>query len=60
MKLDQQTLDRLIDDRLMLSEAEKFGFVGTDQEVNDAVHQQFVDPDTGRFVTKKNIYAASA
>ncbi|MBS1810369.1 MAG: peptidyl-prolyl cis-trans isomerase [Acidobacteria bacterium] len=53
MKLDQQTLDRLIDDRLMLSEAEKFGFVGTDQEVNDAVHQQFVDPDTGRFVGKE-------
>lgn len=53
MKLDQQTLDRLIDDRLMQSEAEKFGFVGTDQEINDAVHQQFVDPDTGKFVGKE-------
>lgn len=53
MKLDQQTLDRLIDDRLMQSEAEKFGFIGTDQEINDAVHQQFVDPDTGRFVGKE-------
>ncbi len=53
MKLDQQTLDRLIDDRLMQSEAERFGFIGTDQEINDAVHQQFVDPDTGRFVGKE-------
>ena len=53
MKLDQQTLDRLIDDRLMQSEAERFGFIGTDQEINDAVHQQFADPDTGRFVGKE-------
>lgn len=50
MKLDQQTLDKLIEDRLMQSEAEKFGFTGTDQEVNDAVHAQFTDPETGRFI----------
>lgn len=53
MKLDQQTLDRLVEDRLMQSEAEKFGFIGTDQEINEAVHQQFTDPDTGRFVGKE-------
>jgi peptidyl-prolyl cis-trans isomerase D len=49
LKLDQQTLDRLIEDRLMLNEAEKFGFTGTDE----AVHQQFTDPDTGKFIGKQ-------
>ena len=52
MKLDQQVLDRLIDERLMLSEADKFGFIGTDQEVNEAITRSFTDPDTGKWIGK--------
>ncbi|HEX4948253.1 MAG TPA: SurA N-terminal domain-containing protein, partial [Blastocatellia bacterium] len=52
MKLDQQTLDRLIDERLMLSEADKYGFIGTDQEVSDAIIRSFTDPDTGKWIGK--------
>ena len=50
MKLDQQVLDRLIDERLMLSESDKFGFIGTDQEVSEAIHRSFTDPDTGKWI----------
>ncbi|MBL8207028.1 MAG: SurA N-terminal domain-containing protein [Blastocatellia bacterium] len=53
MKLDQQVLDRLIDERLMLSEADKYGFVGTDQEVSEAIIRTFTDPDTGKFIGKE-------
>ena len=52
MKLDQQVLDRLIDERLMLSEADKFGFIGTDQEVSEAIVRSFTDPDTGKWIGK--------
>jgi peptidyl-prolyl cis-trans isomerase D len=50
MKIDQMVLDRLIDERLMLSEADKYGFVGTDKEVGDAIVRSFTDPDTGKWV----------
>lgn len=52
MKLDQQVLDRLIDERLMLSEADKFQFIGTDQEVSEAIVRSFTDPDTGKWIGK--------
>lgn len=52
MKLDQQVLDRLIDERLMLSEADKFKFIGTDQEVSEAIVRSFTDPDTGKWIGK--------
>lgn len=52
MKLDQQVLDRLIDERLMLGEADKFGFVGTDQEVSESITRSFTDPDTGKWIGK--------
>ena len=53
MKLDQQVLDRLIDERLMLSEADKFGFIGTNQEVSDSIVRSFTDPDTGKWIGKE-------
>ncbi len=52
MKLDQQVLDRLIDERLMLNEADKFKFIGTDQEVSEAIVRSFTDPDTGKWIGK--------
>jgi peptidyl-prolyl cis-trans isomerase D len=52
MKLDQMVLDRLVDERLLLAEAEKYGFVGTDQEVSEAITRSFTDPDTGKWVGK--------
>ena len=54
MKLDQQTLDRLIEDRVVLGEAERLGFNGTDQEINESITKAFVDPDTGKFVGKED------
>jgi peptidyl-prolyl cis-trans isomerase D len=50
MKLDQMVLDRLIDEKLMLSEAERLNFVGTDKEINETIHQTFTDPDTGQWI----------
>ncbi len=53
MKLDQQVLDRLVEDRIVQNEAERLGFTGTDQEISDAITKAFTDPDTGQFVGKE-------
>ncbi len=53
MKLDQQVLDRLVEDRIVQNEAERLGFTGTDQEISDQVTKAFTDPDTGKFMGKE-------
>lgn len=56
--LDKQVLDRLIEDKLILSEAKALGFTGTDQEISDAITRAFTDPDTGKFIGKEEYLRA--
>jgi peptidyl-prolyl cis-trans isomerase D len=53
MKLDQQVLDRLVEDRIVQNEAERLGFTGTNQEISDQITKAFTDPDTGKFMGKE-------
>lgn len=52
MGIDKQVLDRLVEDKILLSESAALGFAGTDKEISDAVTKAFVDPETGKFVGK--------
>ena len=53
--IDKQALDRLIGDRLVLSEADRLGVAATDREVGDEIMKlpTFVNPETGKFIGKE-------
>jgi peptidyl-prolyl cis-trans isomerase D len=48
--VDKEALDRLIDENLILAEADRLNVKGTDRDVSDAVTRTFVDGETGKFV----------
>ncbi len=48
--IDKEALDRLIEEKIALSEAERLKITGTDRDVSDAVTRSFVDQETGKFI----------
>ncbi|MCW5970493.1 MAG: peptidyl-prolyl cis-trans isomerase [Blastocatellales bacterium] len=48
--VDKDALDRLIDEKILLAEADRLSIRGTDSDVGDQVRRSFVDPDSGRFI----------
>lgn len=48
--LDKEAIDRLIDEKVALAEAERLNIRGTDGDVTDQVTRTFVDPETGKFI----------
>jgi peptidyl-prolyl cis-trans isomerase D len=48
--VDKEALDRLIDESLLLAEADRLNIKGTDRDVSDVVTRTFVDPETGKFI----------
>ena len=48
--IDKDAIDRLVDERLAVSEADRLNIRGTDTDVSEQVTQNFVDPDSGKFV----------
>ncbi|MEP7270035.1 MAG: peptidyl-prolyl cis-trans isomerase [Acidobacteriota bacterium] len=48
--VDKEALDRLIEERVALSEADRLKVTGTDRDVSDAVTRAFVDSETGKFI----------
>lgn len=48
--VDKEALDRLIDERLALEEAERLNIKGTDRDVSDVVVRTYVEQDTGKFI----------
>ena len=52
MGLDAQALSRLIEDRMLLVEADRLGLQATDVEVSDEIKRMpnFISPETGQFI----------
>lgn len=50
--LDSQALSKLIEDRMILAEADRLGLAATDSEVNDQIRRlpTFANPETGQFI----------
>lgn len=48
--IDKDAIDRLIDEKILLAEADRLNISGTDSDVSDNVRRTFVDPDTGKFI----------
>ena len=48
--VDKEAIDRLIDDKLMLAEADRLNIRGSDSDVGDQVRRTFVDPETNKFI----------
>ncbi|HZS07545.1 MAG TPA: peptidyl-prolyl cis-trans isomerase [Blastocatellia bacterium] len=53
--LDKQALDRLVEDRLALAEADRLKISATDDEVSEQIRTLpgFSDPETGKFIGKE-------
>lgn len=48
--VDKEALDRLIDERVLLAEADRLNIRGTDSDVGDQVRRTFVDQESGKFI----------
>ena len=56
--IDKDAIDRLVDERLAVSEAKRLNIHGTDTDVNEQVTRSFVDPDTGKFLGEEEYMRA--
>jgi len=48
--IDKDALDRLVEEKIALAEADRLNIKGTDRDVSDVVTRTFVDQESGKFI----------